>query len=135
MVDAPGLLVNDSHLEGDAVPVVSDNGSFEGNVATDRDGGSEFAPDRGFTGLAMFFYWIVDELGRESATTAAPADASYPDTSYPDSSAYPVDTAYPVDPAYPADPAYPLDSAPSGTEPPPTTTRLAAAGSRPTATA
>lgn len=62
-VDAPGLLRNDSDHDGDALKVISYTQPKKGGVVCYSKGGFFFRPDRGFTGVTGFRYWIGDGFG------------------------------------------------------------------------
>jgi uncharacterized repeat protein (TIGR01451 family) len=58
-VAAPGVLVNDSDVEGDALTAVLDTGPSSGTVTLHADGSFTYTPNAGFTGFDTFTYLVT----------------------------------------------------------------------------
>lgn len=65
MVDAPGLLANDSDVDGDSLTVDTTpvSGPTDGTLTLGTDGSFEYSPNAGFTGQDSFKYQISDGNG------------------------------------------------------------------------
>ncbi|MEO5917529.1 MAG: Ig-like domain-containing protein [Luteolibacter sp.] len=59
-VAAPGVLANDSDLDGDAFTAVLDVGPSSGTLALNPDGGYDYTPAANFHGQATFTYHATD---------------------------------------------------------------------------
>ena len=69
-VAAPGLLGNDSDVDGDTLTVTaSDANGTQGTVHTFADGRFDFTPTTGFTGQTHFSYTVSDGLGGQGTAT------------------------------------------------------------------
>lgn len=66
VVTAPGLLANDSDIDGDSLTSVSFTAAAHGSVAGAADGSFNYQPDPGYAGTDSFTYRVSDGL----ATTA-----------------------------------------------------------------
>ncbi len=67
-VDAPGVLANDSDVDGDDLTAVLDNGPINGTLTLNADGSFEYIPNTAFTGNDSFTYQASD--GTLSSNTA-----------------------------------------------------------------
>jgi len=70
-VAAPGVLGNDSDLDGDPLAAVLDEGPAHGTVALNRDGGYVYTPAAGFVGTDSFTYHAADGLADSALATVA----------------------------------------------------------------
>ena len=59
-VSAPGILSNDSDVEGSALTAVLEGDVFHGTLDLNGDGSFGYTPDPGFTGTDLFFYSAYD---------------------------------------------------------------------------
>jgi len=62
-VDAPGVLVNDSDADGDALEVYAAWVPAHGSLSIWGDGHFRYTPSSGYTGPDTFRYWIRDNNG------------------------------------------------------------------------
>lgn len=62
-IDAPGILVNDSDVDGDALTVVSSTDPANGTLTQNADGSFTYTPDADFCGLDSYEYTISDGNG------------------------------------------------------------------------
>ena len=71
IVGAPGLLTNDSDLDGDRLTVLSRSVSTaaNGSVTVLGNGAFEYSPSRNFSGTDSFTYTVIDGLGGEDTAT------------------------------------------------------------------
>jgi uncharacterized repeat protein (TIGR01451 family) len=82
-IPAPGVLVNDSDLDGDVVSVARASQPNNGTVEINQDGSFRYVPAPGFTGIDKFRYAVVDGDGNRSGLdvvvtirVSAPEDAA-----------------------------------------------------------
>ena len=68
-IAAPGVLVNDSDINGDSLTAVLVSDVSHGNLTLDSDGSFVYTPDEGYTGFDSFYYWAND--GQENSNTAS----------------------------------------------------------------
>jgi VCBS repeat-containing protein len=68
IVDAPGVLENDSDPDGDLLMAALQTGSANGSVSINADGSFTYTPDSGFMGIDTFTYTASD--GRGGSDTA-----------------------------------------------------------------
>jgi VCBS repeat-containing protein len=70
-IDAPGVLVNDSDVDGDAIFVDSYDASsqFGGSISMNDDGSFSYTPAPGFAGIDTFTYTISDGNGGFATAT------------------------------------------------------------------
>ena len=59
-VSAPGVLANDSDLDGDALTALWVSDPIHGNLSFNQDGSFTYLPDSGFTGSDSFTYKVSD---------------------------------------------------------------------------
>ena len=71
VIEAPGVLENDSDPDGDSITVVSfDTTTVNGGTVTlDPDGGFIYTPSQGFEGVDSFTYTVEDELQAADSAT------------------------------------------------------------------
>lgn len=77
-VDAPGVLVNDSDVDGDTIVVDSFDAfsQFGGSVSANPDGSLSYTPASGFAGFDTFTYTISDgNGGTDTAMVTITVDA------------------------------------------------------------
>jgi len=67
-VTAPGVLGNDTDVDGDALLLTLDLGPAEGDLALAADGSFVYTPTVNFNGLVTFTYFISDSLAFSRAT-------------------------------------------------------------------
>jgi hypothetical protein len=80
-VEAPGLLANDTDLEGDGLLATAGLGPAHGVVEVDSLGGFEYLPDAGFIGLDTFRYHVSDgnvSVGADVFVTVAQPGSGAP---------------------------------------------------------
>jgi hypothetical protein len=65
-VPAPGVLVNDSDEDGDALTAVFVAGTLNGSLTLNADGSFTYTPNGGFTGTDSFTYVAQDPSGADS---------------------------------------------------------------------
>ncbi|GAB5406818.1 MAG: hypothetical protein Aurels2KO_50490 [Aureliella sp.] len=65
-IDAPGVLVNDLDIDGDALTASLIAGPDSGSLTLNADGSFAFTPDAGFVGSDSFRYQAVDTSGAVS---------------------------------------------------------------------
>lgn len=90
-IGAPGVLANDSDLDGDTLTAVLIGQAWDGTVTLNADGSFTFTPDPGFQGWAGFEYYPSDgtnlgllatvdiEFGNGSTPTPTPDPSGTPD--------------------------------------------------------
>lgn len=69
-VAAPGVLDNDSDVDGDSLTAVLDNGPTNGTLALNVDGSFVYTPTSGFDGMASFTYRAHDGTTDSNVVTA-----------------------------------------------------------------
>jgi len=69
IVAAPGVLANDSDVEGDTLTVTSKTGPSHGDVTISADGSFTYTPEANFNGLDSFVYSISDGNGGSGNAT------------------------------------------------------------------
>jgi VCBS repeat-containing protein len=75
VVDAPGVLSNDSDVEAEPlVAVLGSNDVENGALTLNSDGSFSYSPNNGFIGLETFSYRAVDSSGGESVETIVEVD-------------------------------------------------------------
>lgn len=79
VVDAPGVLANDSDADGDAMTAVQVSGSIQGDLTLNADGSFSYRPAPSFTGEVVFTYKAVDADGAESAPVTVTITVNPPD--------------------------------------------------------
>jgi VCBS repeat-containing protein len=75
-VDAPGVLGNDSDLEGDSMSPAVDAGPAHGDVTLDTDGSFDYTPDPNFEGRDSFTYRSTDAVGGLGAPATVTIDVT-----------------------------------------------------------
>ncbi|MFN3191759.1 MAG: tandem-95 repeat protein [Aureliella sp.] len=65
-IDAPGVLVNDSDVDGDLLTASVVSGPASGSLSLDLDGSFTYEPAAGFSGTDSFTYQAVDPSGASS---------------------------------------------------------------------
>jgi VCBS repeat-containing protein len=70
IVSAPGVLGNDSDVDGDALTAVLDNDVGSGTLALQPDGSFTYSPDIGFFGTDSYSYSACDDRGLCDTATA-----------------------------------------------------------------
>lgn len=68
-IDAPGVLVNDTDADGDALSAVKGTGPADGTLALDADGSFVYIPDAGFAGTDTFTYMATDGVVQSVSAT------------------------------------------------------------------
>ncbi len=68
-IAAPGLLANDSDVDGDSLSVVEFTQTSNGIITVNPDGSFTYIPNVDFSGNDSFTYTIADSLGEISTTT------------------------------------------------------------------
>ncbi|MBW7882604.1 MAG: tandem-95 repeat protein [Caldilineaceae bacterium] len=68
-IGAPGVLVNDSDVDGDALSVASYTQPANGTVVANPDGSFTYTPDANFNGVDTFDYTISDGNGGSDTAT------------------------------------------------------------------
>lgn len=66
-IDAPGVLGNDSDVDGDALTAALVAGPASGSLTLNADGSFSYTPDAGYVGNDSFSYQAVDSAGAVSA--------------------------------------------------------------------
>ncbi|MCK9997510.1 MAG: tandem-95 repeat protein, partial [Candidatus Krumholzibacteria bacterium] len=67
--DSPGVLDNDSDLDGDVLSAVLDVGPTDGSLSLDSDGTFTYTPNANFHGSDGFTYWANDGLVNSNLAT------------------------------------------------------------------
>ena len=97
-VPLPGVLGNDSDVEGDSIAVDSHTQPAGGSVAVDSDGALSFEPTPGFVGITSFTYTVIDgNGGSATATVEITVTASLPPVADDDTASTDEDSAVDVD--------------------------------------
>lgn len=68
-VPAPGVLANDSDIDGDSLSAVLCAGAAHGNVVLNANGSFSYTPDPGYAGSDSFTYRAFDGLANSSCVT------------------------------------------------------------------
>ena len=68
-VAGPGVLANDTDADGDFLTAVLTNGTSNGSVVLNSDGGFTYAPNTGFSGTDSFTYQADDGLDFSNEAT------------------------------------------------------------------
>ena len=68
-ISAPGILSNDSDVEGSALTAVLEGDVFHGSLVLNVDGSFSYTPDPGYTGTDLFFYRAYDQQDYSSAAS------------------------------------------------------------------
>lgn len=70
-VAVPGVLANDSDVDGDALQAILVTGPVSGTLSLNLDGSFSYQPDQGFAGTDSFTYFAEDaaEVGDEATVT------------------------------------------------------------------
>ena len=76
-VSAPGILSNDSDIEGSALTAVLEGDVFHGTLDLNGDGSFSYTPDPGFTGTDLFFYSAYDGEDYSNAASVTITAVSY----------------------------------------------------------
>jgi N-acetylneuraminic acid mutarotase len=69
IVNAPGVLDNDTDPDGDNLTAVLDATTTNGSLVLIGDGSFTYTPDSGFTGTDTFTYFASDSLGSSNTAT------------------------------------------------------------------
>ncbi|MFN3191754.1 MAG: Ig-like domain-containing protein [Aureliella sp.] len=69
-IDAPGVLGNDSDIDGDDLTASLVTGPASGSLTLSADGSFTYTPDAGFVGNDSFVYQAVDNAGAVSESVA-----------------------------------------------------------------
>jgi hypothetical protein len=80
LIEAPGVLANDTDPEGDLVAVVLVTGPTHGLLQLEVDGSFVYTPESGFEGFDTFVYEVNDGYNEavQGTATLAVGDVSYP---------------------------------------------------------
>ncbi|APZ96606.1 tandem-95 repeat protein [Fuerstiella marisgermanici] len=65
-IDAPGILADDSDIDGDTLTAALGSGPATGSLTLNADGSFAYTPDAGFVGSDSFTYHAVDTSGAVS---------------------------------------------------------------------
>ena len=68
-VDAPGVLLNDSDVEGDAVSAIVLSGPTHGSLTLNADGSFIYAADANYSGSDSFSYMLMDDVSESNVAT------------------------------------------------------------------
>ncbi|TLM73962.1 MAG: tandem-95 repeat protein, partial [Actinobacteria bacterium] len=68
-VAAPGVLVNDTDVDGDPLDAVLDTDVSDGTLTLNADGSFEYIPDTGFSGFDSFTYHAFDGVDDSNVAT------------------------------------------------------------------
>ena len=68
-VDAPGVLLNDSDAEGDALSAMGLTGPAHGSLTFNADGSFIYAPNANYTGADSFTYMVMDDAAESNVAT------------------------------------------------------------------
>ena len=68
-ISAPGVLANDTDIEGDALSAMIFTDPSDGTVTVNADGSFTYTPDAGFTGADSFVYSVDDGNGGTDTAT------------------------------------------------------------------
>ena len=68
-VSAPGVLANDSDVEGDPLTASTVSGPSDGTLTLEESGAFEYEPDEGFSGGDSFEYEVSDDGGAADTTS------------------------------------------------------------------
>ena len=82
-VDAPGLLVNDTDVEGDPLMAVLASAPASGTLTLRADGGFSYTPEPGFVGVVSFAYRASDGTTQSDPATATITVEQAPPTAGP----------------------------------------------------
>lgn len=88
VIDIPGVLANDSDLEGDPLSAVLVNGPAHGTVSLAADGSFTYVPAANFSGSDSFTYQASDGSLQSDETTVSITVNSAPDVPVSGSDAY-----------------------------------------------
>ena len=69
-IAAPGVLTNDSDVDGDPLSVVSHSSASNGTVTQNADGSFTYTPNTGFSGTDSFDYAVSDGTTTNTATVS-----------------------------------------------------------------
>lgn len=92
-VGAPGVLGNDSDVDGDALTAGVTNNPANGSLALNGDGSFNYTPNAGFAGNDSFTYQASDGIGTASATVTIAVLANRPPVAVDDTVSTPRNTA------------------------------------------
>ena len=104
-IAAPGVLGNDSDVDGDTLTAVKKANPAHGVVTLAPDGAFSYTPDTGYVGQDQFAYWASDGTDHSPQRVVSLAVAALPPTPSPT----PVVTPTPVPPTASPEPS-PTDS-------------------------
>ena len=90
-IDAPGVLVNDSDLEGDSLTAVLVSDPAHGTVVLDSDGSFSYTPDANFHGDDSFTYVANDGSADSNEATVTITVAAVNDAPVADDEEYSLD--------------------------------------------
>lgn len=77
-VEAPGVLANDTDVDGDALQAWTMRGPDHGDVVLAQDGGFVYTPFQGFVGTDSFDYLLRDNSGRSGGLLTATVNVYNP---------------------------------------------------------
>ena len=69
VIDAPGVLANDTDVEVDPLTTVLDSGPSHGDLVFNADGSFTYTPDADYNGTDSFTYVVNDGMGTSAAAT------------------------------------------------------------------
>src|SRR4029079_14589629 len=100
-IAAPGVLGNDSDVDGDPLPAVKKANPAHGVVTLAPDGAFSYTPDTGYVGPDQFSYWASDGTDHSPQRIVSLTAAALPPTPSPP----PVVTPTPVPPTVSPEPS------------------------------
>ncbi|MGI8978866.1 MAG: Ig-like domain-containing protein [Pirellulaceae bacterium] len=87
-IAAPGVLANDSDIDGDSLSAILVNGPAHGTVSLEADGSLTYTPEANFNGSDSFTYKASDGSLESAETTVSITVVSVTDEPLPNSDAY-----------------------------------------------
>jgi len=108
-IAAPGVLGNDSDVDGDTLTAVKKASPAHGAVTLAGDGAFSYTPDPGYVGSDQFSYWASDGTDHSPQRVVSLTVAALPPTAAPT----PVPTPTPVPPTPSPEPSPSESPAPS----------------------
>ena len=87
-ISAPGVLANDSDIDGDSLSAILVNGPAHGTVSLGADGSLTYTPEANFNGSDSFTYQASDGSLASGETTVSITVTSVADASIPNNDAY-----------------------------------------------
>jgi hypothetical protein len=131
-IAAPGVLANDSDVDGDALTAVRVSGAAHGSVKLASNGGFEYTPNPGFVGSDAFAYRASDGTGQSLVRVVNLTVSAIPPTRAPTPNPTPIPAPPTASPApTPTDSPEPSDTEQPNPSPEPSVAPAASASPGP----